>query len=164
MNNIISLWSYSVLFLFLILGCNEKSTEPIGDITAKPVVKNSSVNYDQELFYYSLPDTISLHNMREAYSNNYSEEIREELIEYIISEVNTLGEDAEVFDNILSQTGCNLIGEYLLPTYAEKAMFENQEAWIIQLAYGLGNTSFAHYKCLAFGVENLDTLAYKSCR
>jgi len=161
MKNLIVSNSFLFLFLLIAYGC---STEPEENITAKPVVKKTSVNYNQETFSTYFPDTISLQNISRAYSNNFSEESRKALIDYMKGEVIKLGEDVNIFDNILSQTGCKLNGEYLLPTYAEKAKFENQDAWIFQVTYGLGGPNFEHYKCFAFSVENLDTLAYKGCK
>lgn len=152
-----------ILFLFVV-ACNDKSTEPQDDITAKPVVKKTSVNYDKESFRLSFPDTASLNNISKYYSNNFTEDKRNKIIEYIKGEVTKLGEDANLFDNILSITGCKLSGEYLLPTYAERAKYESKEAWIFQLTYGLGEPNFAHYKCFAFDIETLDTLAYEGCK
>jgi len=154
---------FFVLFLFVI-ACNDKSTEPQDDITTKPVVKKSSVNYSEKSFNISFPDTNSLNSISKVYSNNFSEEIRNKLIEYIKSEVAKLGEDVNIFDNILSCTGCNISGEYLLPTYAERAKYDGEEALIFQLTYGLGEPNFGHFKCFAFSVANLDTLAFKQCR
>ena len=161
MKNLISLSSFLFFYLLLAHGC---STAPEENIPAKPVVKKTSVNYNQETFNTYFPDTISLQNISRAYSNNFSEELRKALIDYMKGEVIKLGEDVNIFDNILFQTGCKLNGEYLLPTYAEKAKFENQDAWIFQVTYGLGEPNFGHYKCFAFSIENLDTLAYKGCR
>jgi len=154
---------FFILFLFVV-ACNEKSTEPKDDITTKPVVKKSSVNYSEESFNISFPDTNSLNSISKTYSNNFSEEKRNKLIEYIKSEVAKLGEDVNIIDNILSCTGCKISGEYLLPTYAERAKYEGEEAWIFQLTYGLGEPNFGHYKCFAFSIASLDTLAFKQCR
>jgi hypothetical protein len=156
--------SFLLLLFFSILACNEKSTELSDEITAKPVVKKSIINYDQGSFISSFPDTISLDNISKAYSNNYSEELRSKILDYMKNEVNELGEDVNIFDSVLSRTGCKLSGEYLLPTYAERAKYENKEAWIFQLTYGLCEPNFGHYKCFVFSLANLDTLALKQCR
>ena len=150
----------TLIIISIMISCDES----IDDITAKPVVKKTSVNYNLESFSSFFPDTISLQNMSEAYSNNYSEDLREQLNEYMKDKVTEFGEDVNIFDNILSQTGCKLTGVYVIPTYAEKATFENQEAWLFQVANGKGVPSFSHYKCFAFGIENLDTLAFMRCR
>lgn len=164
MKNINVLSSLSVFIVFIILGCNEKSTEPKDVITAKPVVKKSSVNFTAQSFNTLFPDSITLKNISTAYSNNYSEALWENLLEYMKGEVTKLGEDVTVFDNVLSQTRCKLSGEYLLPTYAERAKYEGKEVWLLQITYGLGEPNFAHYKCFAISVVNLDTLAYVGCR
>lgn len=164
MKNIIVLNSFLILFLFYNFVCSEKSTEPTDDITAKPVVKKSSLDYNHEFFAASFPDTTSMNNISRAYSNNYSQELRNKLLVYMKGEIVKLGEDVNIFDSVLSRTGCKLTGEYLLPTYAERAKYENQEVWIFQVTYGLDEPNFGHYKCFAFGVVNLDTLAYKGCK
>ena len=153
------------MFLFLfVIACNENSTEPQDDIRAKPVIKKSSENYDQESFRISFPDTTSLNNISKYYSNNFSEDKRNKLIEYITGEVTKLGEDANSFNNILAITGCKLSDEYLLPTYAERAKYEGEEVWIFQITYGLGEPNFGHYKCFAFSIDTLDTLDYVGCK
>ena len=157
----IALNSLFFLFLLFVTGC---STETEETISAMPVVKKTSVNYDQTTFLASFPDSISSQNMSKAYSNNFSEEIRNKILNYMRGEVSKLGEDLNIFENILSQTGCKLSGEYLLPTYAERAKYENQDAWMFQVAYGLGEPNFGHYKCFAFSLANLDTLAFIQCR
>ena len=156
--------SILVFLLLVILACNEKSTEPDDNLTAKPIIKKSSLNYDDEIFRKSCPDTSSLNNINKAYSNNFSEEIRNELIAYIKSEITKLGEDVNIFDEILTYTGCKNTDEYLIPFYAERAKYENKEVWIFQLTYGLGKPEFGHNKCFAFSLETLDTLAFISCR
>lgn len=153
-----------ILISFLLISCNEKSTEPYDNLTAKPIVKKTSINYNEESFRKNCPNTNSLNNISKAYSNNFSEEIRNELISYIKSEVIKLGEDVNIFDEILTCTGCKNKDEYLIPFYAEKAKYENKEAWIFQLTYGLGEPMFGHHKCFAFSLETLDTLAFISCR
>ena len=157
----IAINSLFFLFLLFVPGCTTETDETI---TIKPVIKKTTTNYNQSTFYTSFPDSISLQNMSKAYSNNYPEDTRNKLLTYMRSEVSKLGEDLSIFENILSLTGCKLSGEYLLPTYAERAKYENQEVWILQIAYGLGEPSFGHYKCFAFSLSNLDTLAYEGCR
>ena len=78
MKNLIVSNSFLFLFLLVAYGC---STEPEENITAKPVVKKTSVNYNQETFNTYFPDTISLQNISRAYSNNFSEESRKALID-----------------------------------------------------------------------------------
>ena len=151
-----------LLFLsFLILACNEKSTKPSDEITAKPVVKKSNINYNHISFNSSFPDTISLNNISKAYSNNYSEELKSKILDYMKSEVIKLGEDVSIFDSVLCITGCkrSFSAVYLLPTYAERAQYENQDAWIFQVTYGLGVPNFGRFKCFAISVAKLDTLA-----
>ena len=164
MKKIIVLSSLCILALFFIIGCNEKLEGPNVGITAKPMVKKSSINYTAETFSVSFPESTSLKKISEAYKNNFSEAIRGELLEYMKSEVTKLGEDINIFDNVLSQTGCKLSGEYVLPTYAERAKYEGQDVWILQVTYGLGEPNFAHFKCFALGMAYMDTLAYVGCK
>ena len=151
----IALNSLFFLFLLFVPGC---TTETEDNITVKPIVKKSLTNYDQTTISNSLPDSISLHNISNAYSNKYSEEIRNELLSYMRGEVSKLGEDLNTFENILELTGCKLNNEFVLPTYAEKAKYDNQDVWLFQLTYGLGNSNFGRCKCFVFSCNNLDTL------
>ena len=151
----IALNSLFFLFLLFALGC---TTENEDNITAKPIVKKSLTNYDQTTILNSLPDSISLHNISNAYSNKYSEEIRNELLSYMRTEVSKLGEDLNTFENVLELTGCKLNNEFVLPTYAEKAKYDNQDVWLFQLTYGLGNSNFGRSKCFVFNSNNFDTL------
>ncbi len=155
---------FIVLFSILFLACNEKPTEPSDEITAKPVVKKSSINYNQASFSSSFPDTISLNNMSNAYSNNYSEAMRSKILDYMKDEVIKLGEDVNIIDSILSRTGCNISGGYVMPTYAEKAQYENQDAWVFQVTYGLGQPNFGRSKCFVFDAATLDTLTFIQSR
>jgi hypothetical protein len=161
MKKITSLISLLFLLLVFVSGC---ATESEDTINPRPVVKKTSANYTRASFSAAFPDTVSLRKMSEAYSNNFSEETRNKILDYMRGEVSKLGEDTNVFENILSRTGCKISGEYLLPTYAERAKYENREAWIFQLTYGLGESGFGHYKCFAFSTANNDTLVYISCR
>lgn len=164
MRNITILTLSSFLILSLLNFCNENATESNNEITAEPVVKVSSTNYNLQTFIEVFPDTVSLAKISRAYSNHYSEDIKKHLIVFMRSEVSKLKEDPDEFIKIVSLSGCNTAGEFVLPTYAEKAYYENQEAWIFQITYGLGGPGFGHFKCFVFGTANLDTLTYFGCR
>lgn len=127
-------------------------------ITALPVVKKSTLNYDKTAISNALPDLNSLNNISNAYTNNYSAETKIELLSYIRGEVSKLGEDLNAFENILELTGCKTENEFVLPTYAEKAKYDNQDVWLFQLTYGLGNSNFGRSKCFVFNINNFDTL------
>jgi hypothetical protein len=150
-----------LFFLLFVSGC---TTEYEENIPPNPVVKKTSGNYTNETFKTSFPDTISLHSISKTYRNNYTEDKRNKLLDYMRSKVSKLGEDSNIFENILSQTGCKLTGEYVLPTYAERAKYKNQEVWIFQITIGLGGPDFSHWKCFVLSLTNLDTLAYIGCR
>jgi hypothetical protein len=155
-----------LLFLsFLILACNDKITEPSDEITAKPVVKKTAINYSEQSFINSFPDGTSLTNISEAYSYHYSEELRDKILDYMKGEVVRLGEDVSIFDSVLVLTGCKLSGEYILPTYAEKAQYENQDAWIFQITYDSGTPIyFGNCTCFVLSTTNFDTLAVIASR
>ena len=159
--------SMSIILLSLLInnGCKEdKSTNTADNSTAIVVVKTSNTNYSQESIHRLFPDSASLAIISSAYSTNYSEERRAALIATMKKEVSELGEDVTVIDTILTRAGCNSSGEYILPTYAEKAKYNGIDAWLIQFTYGLGNSGFGHYKCYAFSVPSLDTLNYVGCK
>jgi hypothetical protein len=157
---------YLILFSFLLIllsGCEEnKITDPQN--VNGVIVKVSNTDYNLNSFRAHFPDTTSLHNICTAYSNNYSEERKAELITNMKGKVAALGQDVTIIEQILTRTGCNTPGEYILPTYAEKAKYESKDAWLIQFTYGLGNSGFGHYKCFVFSIPNLDTLHYITCR
>jgi len=157
---------YRIIFILLfiaLIGCNhDKITTP--ENNAGVVVKVSNTDYDQNSFHTLFPDTSSLKSISEAYSSNYSEERRAKLLENMKADIISLGEDVKVFEGILSNSGCNNSGEYILPTYAEKAKYEGKRVWLVQFIYGFGTPSFGHYKCFAFSIPNLDTLNYFGCK
>jgi hypothetical protein len=157
---------YLALFSFLLIllcACEEnKITDPqnIDEV----VVKVSNTDYNLNSFRAHFPDSASLHNISTAYSNNYSEERKAGLISNMKSKVTALRQDVTIIEQILTKTGCNMPGKYILPTYAEKAKYEGKDAWLIQFTYGLGNPRFGHYMCFVFSIPNLDTLKYITCR
>jgi len=154
------------LFLLLIYfaGCSEKLEGPETGITAIPVVKITSTNYTAATFAATFPDTTTLNSITQAYTNNYSEAIRLQLIGLMKSKVAKLGEDVNLFDSVIANTGCNQSDKFVLPTYAERAKYEGNDVWILQLTYGINAPNFGHYKCFALDIEHLDTLVYLACR
>jgi hypothetical protein len=157
------------IFLFLLIStllfnCSDNISDQENTFFAKPVVKRSNTNYTEDSFTNSFPDNSSLQFISNAYTNNFTEEIRIELFDYMKNEVTKLGEDVLVFENILEQTNCNKKGLYLVPTYAERAQYENREVWIFQLTFGLGKPIFGRARCFVFGIPNLDTLNYIGTR
>lgn len=164
MNNFISCCGLVLILCFSISGCKDNSTEPSRLATAEPVVKKTSVNYSPETLRNSFPDTVSLENISKAYTKDYSEELKTELFGNMQNEVAKLGEDSTIFDNILLRIGCKTANSYLLPTYAEKAKYEGQDVWIIQLTYGLDGPVFEHYKCFVVGIKDLNVLDSICCK
>jgi len=146
--------------LFFNIDCNDNSIESLAYLSVKPVVKVTSNNYDQITFRKTFPDTLSLNKISKAYSHSYSEQLRTSLIQYMESEIRRFGEDVVIFDSLMNITGCKTPGEYILPTYAEKTKYDSKDAWLIQFTYGLGKPVFGRWKCFAFSIPNLDTLAY----
>ncbi len=164
MNRLFLIYILLLLIIPSAPGCGDSSTDAASDLPAKPVVIKSSLNYTAYSFNSRFPDTASLNSFSRAYSDNYSEDVRNKILDYMRSEAAKLGENVNILDRVLSVTGCKSTGEYILPTYAERAVFENREVWILQLAYGLGVPSFGHFKCFALSLANLDTLALVQCR
>lgn len=80
------------------------------------------------------------------------------------SEVITLGEYFSIFEEILYKTYCYEKGAFLIPTYAERAKYENNDVWIFQLTFGLDKPVFGRVRCFVFGIPNLDTLNYIGTR
>jgi hypothetical protein len=157
---------YLILFSFLLIllgGCkDDKITTPQNNTDV--IVKVSNTNYNHNSFKTHFPDSASLHNISSAYSYNYSWERKAELINGMKIKVTALGEDVTVIERILTTTGCNISGAYILPTYAEKAKYEDKDVWVVQFTYGLGNPVFEHFKCFAYSIPNLDTLDYTGCK
>ena len=146
------------------VSCSESMTNQENNFFAKPIVKKTNTNYTKDSFTNSFPDNSSLQFISEAYTNNFNEEIRIELLDYMKEEVSKLGEDVSIFENILNKTHSNEKGNYLLPTYAERAKYENREVWIFQLTFGLGKPVFGRARCFVFGIPELDTLNYIGTR
>jgi hypothetical protein len=153
-----------MLILAASISCTENSTEPSDTLQVKPIVKKSEANYSSDNFGSIGSDSTYLKNLNEYYSENFSEDLRNRILDFMRRKVENIGENVAVFDSILSKTGCSKTGEFALPAYAEIAKFEGREAWIFQVTYGLGSPSFGHFKQFAFSVPELDTLYYFGCR
>jgi hypothetical protein len=161
MNNKVLFACFMIIITLILAGCDNSSES--NDVTALPVVKKTSVNYSSEMFRKYFPDTISLININKAYSNNFSYGLKEKLLNKMKLEVSKLGEDLNLFNSILSKTYCLANDYYILPTYAEKAKYEDKDVWIFQVAYGLNEPVFNHFRCFVFS-NNLDTLAFFQCK
>lgn len=164
MKNIIALITFSILSSFFILNCNDNSTEPKNSITVKPVVKKSTVNYNEDSFKAVFPDMDLINNIGSAYKENYSEEIKNQLINYMRGQVTALGENEDTFVKCMDLTGCNNISSISLPTYAEKSKYNGEDVWIIQLVWGLKPMDLGHYKCFVIGINQRDTLNFIRCK
>ena len=155
----------STLLLFTIIyGCNDNSTNPEVNITVKPTVKITSTNYDEELFNSSFPQNDILNEISDAYKSSYSNDTKAKIIDYVTERVELLGENKYTFLECFELTGCNNENSISLPTYIEKAIFNGEDSWIIQLAWGFEPSDLGHYKCFAIGIESKDTLYFTRCR
>jgi hypothetical protein len=163
MNSTAFVSSILLLLLLSFAGCKDH-TSPNGDGNVEVTVKVSTTDYDQNTFRQLFPDSISLHNISFAFNNNYSEERRNGLVVNMLVKVSARGEDAIIMDTMLTRAGCRTPGEYVLPTYAERAKYSGRKAWLVQFTYGLGVPTFGRYKCFAFSIPDLDTLNYVAAR
>ncbi len=161
---------FSIILFFQ--SCKDKSADPNEDttvqqdseITAKPIVKKTSTDYTHKLFGASFPQKESLKEIGEAYKNNYSVALKNQLINYMKEQADSLGENGEIFNECMEMTGCKDIYFISLPSYAEKARYEGNDVWIIQLVWGLRPSDLSHYMCFAISTNNKDTLDFKRCR
>jgi len=143
--------------LFYSVGCNDLG--PIDDADDVEVtVKVSTTNYDKQSLHKLFPDTVSLHNIASAFSKNFTERRKTHLVDNMLARITALREDVSIMDKIVTRAGCKNPGEYVLPTYAERAAFNGRDAWLVQFTYGLGVPSFGRWKCLAYSIPDLDTL------
>lgn len=152
------------MLLIFILGCSDNSTEPIDEHIVNPIVVKTSINYDEQLFNSSFPQNDILNKISEAYKNHYSEKIKINLIDNVVIIVESLGENEETFLDCFELTGCFDANSISLPTYVEKAKFNGEDAWIIQLSWGVESSDLGHYKCFAIGINSKDTLCYAQCK
>ena len=164
MKKILLMISYIILFILSIQSCKDKSTDPYEDILVKPIVEKTSTDYTPELFRSSFPKMELLHEIGEAYKNSYSEAVKNQLINYMKSQANKLGENSEIFNECMEVTGCNNSNSISLPSYAEKAKYEGKDVWIIQLVWGMMPSDLGHYKCFAISTDDKDTLDFKRCK
>jgi hypothetical protein len=164
MKRIISLVVLSLIILFTFHGCDDKSIDTKSSLTATPLVRKTAINYNKESFGNSFPDGELLRKIADAYKNNYSQEIKIGLIEHIKAQVILLGENQETFNRCMNLTDCENINSISLPTNAEKAKYNGEDVWIIQLVWGMEPSDLGHYKCFAISVINYDTLDYKRCK
>jgi len=163
MKNKIALITFSILFFFFIISCNDNSTEPKDEITIKPIVIKSSINYNKDSFRTSFPDLDLNKNIADAYKDKYSQEIKAQMIDYMKNQVKMLGENEDTFIKCMDLTGCKDINSISLPTYAEKAKYDGEDAWIIQLIWASRPENIGHYKCFAIGINQIDTLDFIRC-
>ncbi|MBU2507786.1 MAG: hypothetical protein KJ799_13845 [Bacteroidetes bacterium] len=152
------------LLLTIIFSCSDNSTNPEDELTVKPIVLKTSTNYDEQLFNSLFPQNDILKTMSDAYKNKYSEKIKMQLIDYVVSKVKTLGENEAIFLECFNLSGCQNVNSISLPTYIEKAKYNDEDSWIIQLSWGLESSDLGHYKCFAFGINSKDTLYYTRCK
>lgn len=156
----------SGLLLLVLLspaGCSDINS-PNGEDNVEVMVKVSTIDYDQNTFRQLFHDSISLHNISIAFNKNYSEQRRTALIVNMLAKVSALREDAVIVDTILTRACCKTPGEYILPTYAERAEYNGKRAWLVQFTYGLSGPQFGRFKCFAFSIPELDTLNYIGAR
>lgn len=156
-----NIYLISLLFItfFFLTACNDDTISE-SHYNPEVVVKVSNLNYDQPGFLNLFPEIESLNNISTAFTSDYSEERKNRLLINMQIKVANWGQDVAVMDNILTATGCNTVGEYILPTYAERAKYNGQDAWLIQFTYALDTLVFGRFKCFAFSIPDLDTLCY----
>ncbi len=171
MRNLSLIIGVSAFFISTLLSCSENSTDPSGnseevveEITAKPTVIITSTDYNSELFRISFPKMELLQEIGAAYQKNYSNALKNQLIKYMTDKVDTLGQSVEIFNACMEVTGCKISNSVSLPTYAERAKYDGEDAWIIQLVWGVSPFDLGHYKCFAISMNSKDTLYFKRCR
>jgi len=166
MKRLIVFLGLPILFLFFTLGCKDEVTEPGNgnELIVKPAVTKTLVNYGQETFRAAYPDTASLHKIGEAYKSNYSQEAKNQFIDYVHVQVGSLGENKEMFIKCMDLTGCKETASISLPTNVERAKYNGEDVWIIQLVWGMEPMDLGHYKCFAIGISKLDTLDFIRCK
>jgi hypothetical protein len=152
-----------LLVSFSLAGCSD-ITSPGGADDVEVTVKVSNTNYDQASFRDLFPDSSSLRSISIAFNSNYSERRRTALVVNMLAKVSAMGEDVVIVDTILTRACCKTPGEYILPTYAERAEYNGKRAWLVQFTYGLSGPQFGRSKCFAFSIPNLDTLNYIGAR
>jgi hypothetical protein len=144
-------------------GCHDfASTGPSDDVAV--IVRVTGAAYDVTSFNTSFPDTSSLRAISSAFSQDYSEYRRQELLKKMLLNVYVAGEDPDVVDSILTRCDCRTPGTFILPTLAERAHFIGRDVWIVQFAVGFGNPSFGHWSCVVYSIPDLQLLYHTSCR
>jgi hypothetical protein len=158
-----------VCCLSLLVSCDnstESSDNSLNEveITVKPVVIKTSTDYNSKLFRTSFPKMELLHEIGEAYQKSYSDNLKKQLISYMIEKADTLGESGEILNECIEVTGCKIESPVSLPTYAERAKYNGEDAWMIQLVWGASPFDLGHYKCFAISMVSKDTLYFKRCK
>jgi hypothetical protein len=147
-----------LILLFLNCGCNDNSTNNPDNLTVKPIVKKTSINYTRETISSAVPDTAFYNKICKAYTNHYSDDIKKAMINNMENQAGSLGENVNVFDSVLTHAGFTGTAGYLLPIYAERAQYNNKEVWIVESILGLGKPVFSGFKFLVIGITKYDTL------
>lgn len=146
---------FIIILFFLVFSCNDDEDIFVPEV----IVKISNTDYNESGFLDLFPHQESLNQISSAFNNNYSED-RKNILTNMKIKVAALGEDAAIMNNILISMGCYDVGEYILPTYAERAKFNGRDVWLIQFTYALDTPVFVRVKCIAFSIPDIEELFY----
>ncbi len=158
-----SFFTCVLLALCLAAGCKDSGTDPYTGLGALPEVRFSTRDYSEASIMEGRPDTTLLHLFSRTYSGRYSDELKAQLVPYMLQRAKQAGALEQEAQACLQATGQLEAGEQVLPYLAERAKFNSQDAWVFEFTYGFGG-SFGHFRCFVIDAHTQDTLFYESCR
>jgi|GEM_PF-3338197 hypothetical protein len=141
----------------LFCGCGkDNATEPNVVITAAPVLNITNTDYQST---DNFVDTTSFINLRNAYKNRYTDELKKDIFNHMLTQVAQSGQDTSCYKKCLNATKLPFsTGKFLL-SYAEKAKYKGRNVWIFQSIYGFDPGEPYGYEIIFIDAVSLETIS-----
>jgi hypothetical protein len=162
---------FFILAVFLFASCSKESatetpssTIVLPDLTEYPKVTASTNNYSDTAIQLRVPDTTMLNKFIRAYKDKRIDSIKSLLYDALQYKVHELNLNRDEFSSSALATGQFTKGVVSLPYIAERAMYKNKAAWILEFTWGIDSCDIGHFRCFVMDAATADTLLYITCR
>ena len=141
----------------LFCGCGKDNpTAPEAAITVTPVLKITNTDYQSTANFV---DTTSFNNLRNAYKNRYTDGLKKDIFNHMLTQVAQSGQDTSSYEKCLNATKLPFsTGKFLL-SYAEKAKYKGRNVWIFQSIYGFAPNEPYGYEIVFIDAVSLETIS-----
>ena len=147
-----------LLLALLAISCR-LVTDPDAEILVLPAVLTTGNDYTADDLRQMVPDSALFGNFARAYGGRYSQTLKNELVEYIVSEAGRLKLNDRQLRSCLEASGQLQDSVTALPYRVESAKYESQRAWILEFTWGADST-LGHYRCFVLSAVRQYTLLY----